>query len=520
MPACSAETVGTMWSPTPPTPSTPISCSPPPRLLRSTSSTFTLLDRRYLTPSPPPKPDLLPNIIGWYPTFVLRFARNLIATVIYLIWSQFLMMGPALWLSAWLWVFWKCVQIPLSFVKWIITWAITPSSEMNRKKRTVLISGGSSIQALHLARNFYAAGTRVVVVELEGLFGLAKFSTAVDKFYFVPKPSGDRAEQYKEALADIVLKERVSYYIPVCATSTAYYDALVKPYLERLGVTVFCPCLRDVCLLDDVIEMMRQCRLEGLRTPEHYPVYSREDVYRLYDEDKLRAGMFLMFSCGPSGVRDRMKVLLPQVKREFSAPHYISLQRPWVIVKDYPGDHYITCTTVKESRVVANVTCKLESSGGNMAPVENEEIDRWIDKILQSAKFEKTMSGHMSFRFVDSANGLVPLGCRVGVSLPYICHTSVHARLVWKPCRHFSRQASGPVISSSGRYWMHEAVIQTLKHPSVESVTDLLGTVMDKREALFAYWDPLPYCAYYHIQLPLTNVLRFLQGRRNTFHTF
>ncbi|XP_073992324.1 uncharacterized protein [Rhodnius prolixus] len=533
MPACADESVGRLWRPnnggsTPPSPSTPISCSPPPRLLRSSSSTFTLLDRRYLTPSPPPpEPDhgILQNLIGWYPTFILRFSRNLLATFIYLVWSQIFMMGPTLWLSAWLWIFWKCVQLPLSVVKWILTLIITPATELARKKRTVLISGGGSVQTLHLARNFYCAGARVVVVEVEGLFGLTKFSTAVDKFYTVPKPNGDRAEEYIEALKTIVMKEKVAYFIPVCVTNTAYYDALAKPHLELLGTTVFCPGLKEVCLLDDVMELLRKCQTEGMSTPEYYPVMSKEDIYRLYDEEVLKTGRHIMFSSGPLGCRDRMKILLPNVKREFKSPHHVSMHRPWVIVKDYPGDHFITCTTVKESKVVANVTCRVEGSAGRLVPMEHKEIELWLNQLFSKLKFTRPVSGHMSFRFVECTNSgsVVPIGCRVGVSLPYICHTSVHARLVWKPCRHFTRQASGPLVAPQGRYWMHEAVIDTLKHPSVQAVSKLIGTVLDKREALFSYWDPLPYCAYYHIQLPFTNVQRIIQGqnnnRRHNFHT-
>ena len=173
-----------------------------------------------------------------------------------------------------------------------------------------------------------------------------------------------------------------------------------------------------------------------------------------------------------------------------------------------------SCTTVKDSQVVANVTCRVETHQGGLVPVEHNEINLWLKQFFGKLKFFRPLSGHISFRFVvSSASGsIVPLGCKVGVTLPYICYTSVHPRIVWKPCRHFNAQNSGPLISSAGRYWMHQAVIDTIKHLSVQSVNNLIGTVLNKREALFVYWDPLPYFAYYHIQLPITNVLRFLRG--------
>jgi hypothetical protein len=481
-----------------------------------------LLDRRYISPSPSPPPepeDVLTRIIGWYPSTLIRFVRNLFATLIYLSWSQLLLMGPTLWLSAWLWLLWKCIQLPLALVKWAITLAFTSAAERARKKRTVLVSGGSTIQTLHLARNFYTSGARVVVFEVEGTFGLARFSTAVERFYTVPKPTGERGDEYVEAVKEIALKEKASYYVPVCSTSSAYYDALVKPHLELMGCDCFCPGLKEVCILDDPYELLRRCQSEGMSTPLYYPVMCKEEVYRLYEDETLRSGKHIMMSVGPAGCRDRMKILLPNVKREFKAPHIISPQRMWVIMRDYPRDHFVTCTTVKDSCVVANVTCRVENSKGALVPVEHHEIEIWLQQLFDKLSFLRPVSGHMSFRFVESgpSGSIVPMGCKVGVSLPYICHTSVHPRIVWKPCRHFTRQASGPLVRPQGAYWMHEAVISTLKHPSVESVSRLIGTVLDKREALFAYWDPLPYCAYYHLQLPLNRVLRFLQGR-NTSH--
>lgn len=399
----------------------------------------------------------------------------------------------------------------------------TPASERTRKKRTVLISCGSTIQALHLARNFYSAGARVVVCEIEGLFGLARFSTAVSKFYTVPRPTGDRPQTYVQALCDIVEREKVSYYIPVSATNTAYYDALAKPHLEILNCNCFCPDVKEVWILDDILEVMRRCHGAGISTPLYYPITTKQDITKLYDSGLLRTGRYSMSSVGALGCRDRLKINLPPFRQEFRMPYEINEQKPWVIVQDLPGDHFLTCTTVKESQVVANVTCRVDMDSGGLVPVEHEDINQWLKQFFNKLRVLRQVSGHVSFRFVVSevSGTLVPLGCRVGVALPYICHTSIHPRLVWKPCRHFTRQASGPLVADTGTYWMHEAVLNTLRHPSVEAVGRLIGTVLDKREALFVYWDPLPYCAYYHLQLPFRNVLGFVQGQqhaRNGFH--
>ncbi|RZF32888.1 hypothetical protein LSTR_LSTR004279 [Laodelphax striatellus] len=529
MPACTEESVGPLWSSqngcihrpksvSPPSPASSVTSgpvSPPFRLDRSLSLGSI---GRPSSPEQRPEPQLglLARLIGWYPSFILHFARNLIATVIYLAWSQFFLLGPTLWLTTSLWMVTKCLSIPLAILKWILTVLHTPASERYRKKRTVMISCGSTVQALHLARNFYSAGFRVVVFELEGLFGLARYSTAVNKFYTVPRPSGDRSEAYLSAVVSIAEKEKVSYYVPVSITSTAYFDAQVKPRLELMGCTVFCPGLKEVCVLDDVYELMRRCQSEGMATPMHYPIFSKDDIARLYEKGTLKAGVHMMVNVGTLGCRDRVKLEVPNDRRKFRLTHSVNHQRPWIIVRDYPGDHYVTCTTVKESQVVANVTCRVEPHGG-LTPVVRNEIDIWLQQFFNKLRFLRPVTGHLGFRFAEStiSGSIVPLGCRVGVSLPYICHTSDHTRILCKPCRHFnSHNVQRPLVNESGRYWMHEVVINTLKSPGPESIGRLFGTLLDKREVLFVYWDPLPYCAYYHLQLPLSNVMRFLRGRR------
>ncbi|XP_075238120.1 uncharacterized protein LOC142334189 [Lycorma delicatula] len=527
MPACANESLSRLWSATPngclqrgspPSPSSPGSISPPLRLDRSQSlGSLTRPSSSSVSGAPKqePEPGLLARLIGWYPSFILRFTRNLIATVIYLAWSQFLFIVPTLWLSGCLWLFWKCFQPPLNILKWMLTFLYTPATERFRKKRTVLVSCGSTVQSVHLSRNLYMAGFRVVVFELEGLFGLARFSTAVERFYTVPKPEGDRAEAYISAIINIVEREKVSCYIPVSVTNSAYYDALVKPHLEIIGCTVFCPGLKEVCLLDDTYEVMKRCQSDGMATPHYYPVNNKEDISRLYEKGILQSGDHIMVNVGPLGCRDRTKLEVPRDRKLFRLTHSVSHQRPWLIVRDYPGDHFVTCTTVKESQVVANVICRVEPNGGGLLPVDHPQIDIWMHQFLGKLRFLRPLSGHLAFRFVESSpsGSIVPLGCRVGLSLPYICHTSVHPKIVCKPCRHFNSNSTGPLINKRGRYWMHELLIDTIKRPGIETFIRLIVTLLNKREVLFVYWDPLPYCAYYHLQLPLTNILRFLRGR-------
>jgi len=449
---------------------------------------------------------LLWRILFWYFGLLTSLLQSIFNAITYVVWA------PALWASAWVYLFWVILQLPLTALKWFITILHTPAYERSRNKRCVLISGGSTVQAVHLARNFYKAGARVVVCELEGLFGLAQFSTACSRFYTIPPPGPNSVVEYIKALRDIVQREKVAYYIPVSAASTAYYDALAKPHLEIMGCECFVPDASEVTALDDPLELLRRCRALSLTTPQHFLLRSMEDLFALYEQNAFRNGRYMMLAAGPAGMRDRAKILLPPTAREFrNQQHEISERRPWVVIRDPGGNHFITCTTLKESRIVANVTCRVDEDRGGLVPEERPEVTQWLERFF-GRSCSSRINGHVSFRLaaLEETDELVSIGCRVGVGLPYVCHTGIHPRLVWKPCRHFSRQNSG-VLGTPDRHMLSEAGV--LKRSASETEPHLLGTLLDKREALFVYWDPLPYCAYYHLQLPFRRVAGVIRAQ-------
>lgn len=516
-------------------PSTPLSSSPPSphgTLRRNFSSTFMLIpeDRAIDITSTPPKdrfagPVQYPvsnfriifRLVLWWPLFIIGIAQKFLSLILHLAWTPFrLASAPTFWFSAFLWMFWKLIAVPLATIKWGLICLYTPASERNRKKRTILISSGSTIQTLHLARNFYSTGARVVVFEFEGLFGLARFSTSVSKFYTIPKISPNNVNDYISALCDIVEKEKPSMYIPVCATNPAHYDSLAKPHLELLGCSSFIPGAQEVSVLDDILEVMKKCEYHNIPVPPYRALSTKEDLIRLYDSGWMSNFRNVMISTGFHGIIDRVKYILPSYRREFKLTHEISDEKQWIVLRDVPGTHFVTCTTVKDSKVIANVTCSVQPDTRSLIPVLNPEIEGWLKNFFCRVRLQRPINGHISFRFVksDASGNLLTLGIRVGVSLPYLCYSGVQPRVLHKPCPHFSRQNSGPMVQDGGRYWMPEVVMNTLKHPTLTSFGRLLGTVLDKREALFVYWDPLPYCAFYHFQIPIKTVSRYLQRRQ------
>jgi len=368
--------------------------------------------------------------------------------------------------------------------------------------------------------NFYGSGARVVVFEFEGLFGLARFSTSVDKFYVVPKPSSSNADQYIAALCHIVRKERPTVYVPVCATSPAYYDSLAKPHLELLGCASFVPGVQETQQLDDCLQLFQRCEAQGITLPPHTMITAQEQLQQLYDQGFAGGYRHIFMAGGMQGVMERHKYILPNRRVELPKfqQHEISERQPWLVVRDQPGyHHYVTCTTVKDSRVVANVSCRVEHHTKNLIPLsrrdDEAQIELWLRTFFAKVRFQRAINGHISFRLVKSpahAGQFIPLGVRLGVALPYICHNRSHAQLLCRAikCMCIHRKPN-PAEQEDESTWSWSW--STLERNSSTAA-------LDKREALFAYWDPLPYCAYYHFQLPLASVKLFLQRRNQNPH--
>lgn len=492
--------------------SSPQSTSPPHTLKRSKSSSFRLINRRISTISncssvsiPAESPDRLTSMIGWYPAFLVKIYFELLFSFFVVLLKHLPLMIPTLWVSACLWLFWKSVTFPFAVARYILLVLFVPAAQRQRRKRTVLITGGSTVQSVYLARNFYSAGARVICCDVIGKFQLARFSNSVSKYYTIPPVDDHQIDEYIEAIKSIVLREGVEYFIPVSVANGAYYDALVKTHLELMNCVCICPDVEDVLLLDDLSAVLHHAENASLPTPAYQDVTSYQHLNRLYEAGSIKLEPHLMHSCGVSGCKMRNTYELPRSRRDFHLLYPINEMHPWVVVpKMVSGQRYVTCTTVRGSQVLCNVTCRIAKLD-ELVPVEVPEIEQWLQRFFAALRPERAVTGHLSFYFVrqPDTGSVVLVDCQVGVRMPYICYTSVQSRLVCKPCRHFVRSRSGPIINNGKKYWLDKLVLDALTHLSPVGLWNLLGAFFVRHDALFVFWDPLPYCAFYYLQLPL-----------------
>lgn len=492
------------------------SCSSSPAVSPSHSfkrskSTFYLLDRRA---SPPPGRLLQPQnvtavgTVNGYLTFFWKLIKTFLGLPLVL-----LLRIPYLWLGFWIQLTWKCwVRIPLIVMKHILRFCF---ASKHRGERTVLINGGSTIQTLHLARNFYLTGAKVIICEIEGCTELSSFSIVVDKYYTIPKPNEDNCLQYVDALRTIVEKERVGFYVSTGTTVSSYYDAMAKAHLELLGCKCCTAGLDGVSILNDLSEVFRKCETEGLSVPKHLRVCSKEDIIKLYDNVSFRADKHFIVNVGLSGCKVRHSLQLPATRKSLTLPGPVSDDCPWLLVQHCPGSYYTTCTTVQNGKVIGNVTCNIRN--GNAAP--NELIDNWVTHFVSTLSF--SFDTILTFKIcVSHSRNVIPLGCRVGVPMAYTSYKSNLEKILYPPCTH---QSLSPEIIITDRYYAMELIYKTITVPSIKN---LVNTVLAKREMIFTYWDPLPYFVYYNLQLftvYINNVLEkliLLSGPKNKYTTF
>lgn len=421
-------------------------------------------------------------------------------------------LAPALWISCWFWLGWLLLRLPLAALGFVFRLVLRRAQRPHQRQapnpkqqRCVLIGGGGSVQAVQLARNLSNVGARVLVSELEGPLGLARFSTACSRYFTLPRPGrgGATAADYVTALKAIVERERVGLYVPVSGGMAGYLDGLAKPHLELLGCECFAPGPRELAQLEDPLELLRRARDIGLAEPEHRVLSAglgEAAASILYEGGRLRGGgRQYALPAGPAGLRERgAELQLPLTLAEFTR---LMAQQPerrlgcWLVVRDPGGEHFVTCTTLRDSRLLANVTCRVdEMRGGSLVAEERPEVERWLERFCARGLGPGLVSGHLSFRLAareGRPEELVALGCRVGLGLTYLGHTSLqarlHAKLLWssmKPCSRHHRPARR-----------------------------LETEVLDQRQALFHYWDPLPYCIYCYLQLPFRRLVGLLWDR-------
>jgi len=374
--------------------------------------------------------------------------------------------------------------------------------------RTILISGGKMTKALHLARAFHRAGHRVVLVEAEKyrLTG-HRFSRAVDRFYTVPPPG---AADYAAALLDIVRREAVDVYVPVCSPASAHDDALAKAELgEYCEVLHFDP--ETLARLDDKYAFTATAAQLGLPVPDAHRITDPEQVVA-FDFAGHRPP-YILKSIAYDPVRRLDLMPLPQPEpqdtRAFVAALPISEDNPWIMQAFVAGQEYCTHSTVRDGQVQLHCCCASSAVQLNYAMVDMPEIEAWVTRFVGALR----LTGQVSFDFIRGGDGRV---------YAIECNPRTHSAItmfydhpdVARAYLDSDVATLTPLATSRPTYWLYHELWRLVCDPRRSG--DTLRRMWHGREAIFAWEDPLPFLMVHHLQIP--SLLVATLRRRDDWH--
>jgi predicted ATP-grasp superfamily ATP-dependent carboligase len=367
--------------------------------------------------------------------------------------------------------------------------------------QNILISGGKMTKALQLARSFHAAGNRVILIEghkywLSG----HRFSKAVSRFYTVPAPQDD-PESYTKALLEIVKKEKIDVYVPVCSPVASYYDSLAKPVLSEY-CEVFHFDADITAMLDDKFAFTDQARSLGLSVPKSFKITDPEQIINFDFSQETRK--YIIKSISYDSVRRLNLTKLPCDTPEETAAFVRSLpispEKPWIMQEFIPGKELCTHSTVRDGELRLHCCSNSSAFQINYENVENPQIREWVQHFVKSLR----LTGQVSFDFIQAEDGTVyAIECNPrthsaitmfynhpGVAQAYLGKTPQAAPLE-------------PLADSKPTYWLYHEIwrltgIRSWKHLQTWFKNLLRGT-----DAIYSMDDPIPFLTLHHWQITL-----------------
>ncbi|MCU0549966.1 MAG: hypothetical protein MUC48_11515 [Leptolyngbya sp. Prado105] len=368
--------------------------------------------------------------------------------------------------------------------------------------KRILITGGKMTKALQLARSFHAAGHNVTLLETQKYWLTGhRFSNSVDRFYTVPNPKQDFIA-FAKALLDLVQREKIDILIPVTSPVESYYYSLIKPDLPcevfhfEVGITQ---------LLDDKFELSEKARSLNLTVPKTIRITDPQQVLN-FDFD---ARQYILKSIAYDSVHRLDLTKYPLESTAAMVDHLATLpmsqENPWILQEFITGQEYCTHSTVRDGELLLHCCAKSSAFQVNYEQVDHPAIQAWIATFVKALN----LSGQISFDFIESATGEV---------YAIECNPRTHSALTMfynhpDVAKAYLGEAIDPVPiqplpTSKPTYWLYHEIWRQL------TTRNRLNVILNGKDAIFQFSDPLPFLMVHHWQIPLLllNNLRHLKG--------
>jgi glutathione synthase/RimK-type ligase-like ATP-grasp enzyme len=397
-------------------------------------------------------------------------------------------------------------NLALTAIALLVAIVARPSRVVAAHPQTILISGGKMTKALQLARSFHRAGHRVILVESSKYWLTGhRFSWAVDRFYTVPEP---QAKNYIDALLEIVQQEKVDTYIPVCSPVASYYDAQAKQALSKYcEVMHFDPEM--VRKLDNKSEFSAIAASLGLPVPDSYCITQPQQILD-FDFAKQQQ-KYIVKSIPYDSVRrldlTRLPCNTPSETAAFVKGLPISASNPWIMQAFITGQEYCTHSTVRNGELQLHCCCQSSAFQINYEMVDKPEIEAWVRKFVGALK----LTGQVSFDFMQAEDG-----CIYAIECNPRTHSAITMFYNHADVARAYLESDFPVIqplqSSRPTYWLYHEIWRLVTQP--RQIGQRLKIIASGKDAIFDWFDPLPFLMVHHAQIPwlLLANLRQLKG--------
>jgi predicted ATP-grasp superfamily ATP-dependent carboligase len=398
------------------------------------------------------------------------------------------------------------LNLALTAIALLRTVVVKPPRMIASCPKTILISGGKMTKALQLARSFYWAGHRVILIESHKYWLTGhRFSWAVDRFYTVPKP---QAKDYTDALLKIVQTEGVDVYIPVCSPVASYYDAQAKQVLSKYcEVMHFDPEM--VQKLDDKSKFSVIAASFNLSVPDSYRITHPQQI--LDFDFSNQEQKYILKSIPYDSVRrlnlTQLPCDTPLATAAFIEKLPISESNPWIMQAFVPGQEYCTHSTVRNGELKMHCCCQSSAFQINYEMIDKPEIEAWVKQFVSGLK----LTGQVSLDFIQAEDGSIyAIECNPrthSAITMFYNHPDVAAAYLESDLPTIQ-----PLKSSRPTYWIYHEIWRLITQPM--QMGHRLKIIASGKDAIFDWFDPLPFLMVHHAQIPwlLLGNLRQLKG--------
>eukprot|EP00466_Bigelowiella_natans_P009138 jgi/Bigna1/37936/e_gw1.22.24.1 len=381
------------------------------------------------------------------------------------------------------------------------------------KVKTVMLTGAKMTKCLQLARLFWKAGHRVVMVESHKYWLTGhRYSRAVSKFHTVPAPEKD-PEGYAKALVDLAIEENVDIFVPVSSPASSVYSAMAKERLQK-----HCEVLHfdydDCRTLDDKYLFCAKARALGLPAPQVHLITSPEQLasFDFSAPEHVGRQYIIKSICYDSVTRlDLTRLPCPNIK-EFAFKLPITKAKPWVLQEFVKGKEYCSHSLCRDGKVVLHCCSESSAFQVNYKNVDKPKITQWVQKLAEEMK----LTGQASFDFIETPGGDVfPIECNPrthSAITTFHDHPGLAHAYLEAPAKG-SHEIAEPLKSSKPTYWLAHELFRLTQAGSMAQMREIMGRITNGKEAMLHPEDPLPFLMVHHWHVPLLLLKALWHGK-------